>query len=429
MGTLDGQGHKVTGITYDFYATSTRQHDMGLFGSLAEGKTATIKNIALYGDMKPIAHSTTPWRCGGLYALSRGTLICENVYNALNVAGSAHIGAFVGRTTSDTAISRFKNCVVAGEVSANNTNTAQNVGGFAAALGGAEATFENCLVTGAVMQKQNLERAGGFVCNLSATQITFKNNVYAGSVHAASSLTGRYYAWAVTEANVTKDSVNNLYVPNDKTSINTASPKLMPLVTVAEDGTETVTYPEQSAPRYKVPATRMTGKAAAATLASYGMTDWVATEDGAPLPSTIATMLGATTCAVTKDTDSVADYLGYQTKVEGETGAIRFVGHIDKLDYEKVGVKYTISYVDDETVEDVTGTLDSKTVYTGFSGANTIYLNTTEDQPYTGEYFSLLTVENIQTNLGDVLVWVETFHVVDGAEVAGETFCFFVDWT
>ena len=428
MGTLDGQGHKVTGITYDFYATSTRQHDMGLFGSLAEGKTATIKNIAIYGDMKPIAHSTTPWRCGGLYALSRGTLICENVYNALNVVGSAHIGAFVGRTTSDTAITRFKNCVVAGEISANNTNTSQNVGGFAASLGGAEATFENCLVTGAVKQKQNLDRAGGFACALSATQITFKNNVFAGSVHASSALTGRYYAWSVTEANVNKESVNNLYIPNDKTSINTASPKVMPLVTVAEDGTETVTFPEQSAPRYKVTAAQMTGVAAAATLAGYGMTDWVATTDDLPLPATIAEMLGVETVALTKDTDSVADFYGYQTKIEGTAGAIRLVGHIDDLKYAKVGFKYTVMYIDDAETADVTATKDTTTVYTGLSGASELYLNTHENMPYTGEYFFTAVIDGVQTELGTVCVMVETFHVTNGAEVAGETYCFIVDW-
>ena len=109
MGTLDGQNHKIENITYDFYPSGARQHDMGLFGSIAEGKTAIIKNVALYGVMKPITNSTTPWRCGGLYALSRGTLICENVYNALDVYASAHVGAFVGRTTSDTAITRFTN--------------------------------------------------------------------------------------------------------------------------------------------------------------------------------------------------------------------------------------------------------------------------------------------------------------------------------
>ncbi len=431
MGTLDGQNHKVEGITYDFYPSGARQHDMGLLGSLAEGKTATIKNIALYGDMKPITNSTTPWRSAGLYALSRGTLICENVYNALNVAASAHVGAFLGRTTSDTAVTRFKNCVVAGAISANNTNASQNVGGFAASLGGAEATFENCLVTGSVSQMQSVDRAAGFVCSISATQITFKNNIFAGEIYQKTSKTGRYYAWSVTEANVSKESVNNLYAANPGTSINSGSPKLMPLVTVAEDGTETVTFPEQSEPRYKVTAAQVTGIAAAATLEKYGMTDWVATTEGAPLPATIAEMLAAETVVSTKATDNVTDFYGYQTKVNGETGAIRLVGHVDGLDYEKIIVNYSVLYIDDaeNAVEDVTNSVEITTVYTGLSGTNDLYLNTQEDMPYTGEYFFTAVLENIQTELGTICVWVETSYVVDGAEVAGDAHCFFVDWS
>ena len=382
--------------------------------------------------MKPITYATTPWRCGGLYALSRGTLICENVYNALDVYASAHVGAFVGRTLSDTAVTRFKNCVVAGTVSANNSNTSQNVGGFAASLGGAEVTFENCLVTGTVQQTNNaVDRAAGFVCQLSAKgTMTFKNNIFAGTVLMGSAKTGRYYAWSCDETKVTKDSVNNLYVPNPGTSINSGSPKVMPLVTVDENGAETVTFPEQTTPRYKVAASRLTGVGAAATLAAYGMTDWVATE-GTPLPATIAAMLDVATTTLTKDTDSVADYLGYQTKVDEATatGAIRLVGHINSLDYEKVGVKYTLSYVDDAETADITATVDTDNVYTGLCGAETIYTNTEEDQPNKNEYFFLFTLENIKTDAGDVCVFVETFHIANGAEVAGETFCFFVDWS
>ena len=418
-GTLDGQNHKVTGVTYDLFPTA-RVNDAALFGVIAEGKTATIQNLYISGNVSNIESNQTlySWRSAGFYNKSAGTLICDNVYNELNVYGSAHLGAFLG-TASGNAITRFTNCVFAGTITGNNSDSNAIVGGFAANVGGAEFTVENCAMLGVAKQVQG-EQAAGFAARASATVITFKNNLFAGEVYQGNNLTGRYYAYGITDTNVSKECVNNLYVPCGNTIINSASPKLMPVV--AADGT--VTFPEQSTPRYKVDASLSTGAAAAGVLASYGMTDWVATTEGKPLPATIATMLAADVVAQDKDVDRAVDYLGYQTKTEDTTGSIRFIGHVDALSYEKIGLKYTVEYMNIADAEKLTGKLETNDVYTGFAGATEIYTNTDEEQPYYEEYFMLLVLEGLQTDKGAVLVNVETFYVEDGAEVKCDTYTF-----
>ena len=426
MGTLDGQNHKVEGIAYDF-RPSGRVNDTALFGAIAEGKTATIKNIALYGDCENITTSgSTSWRSAGLYCLSRGTLICENVYNALNVHASAHAGAFLGRTTSTTAITRFTNCVVAGTIVTDNSSTSQNVGGFAGSLGGAEATVENCLFIGVAKQANAaVERAAGFVTSISATTIKFKDNIYAGTVNMGSALTGRYYTYSCTEANVDPTSVNNLYIRNAGTSINGTSPKLMPVV----DGEGNVTFPEQSTPRYSVTTEQLTGLAAAETLAGYGMDGWSVTTTGLPMPSAL---MDIAPTVDTRATDSSADYLGYQTKLDGTVGAVRLVGHVDSLEnYDKVGMKAVVTFVGEDGTKTMSNSMQTSTVYSQLNGMTETYSTTDEGKAYSGEYFFAFDIQNIKTDLGDVWIEVSTFHVAaDGTEeVIGDTYRFMVDWS
>jgi len=441
MGTLDGQNHKITNLTYDYYYNATRQHDMGLFGSIAEGETAIIKNIALYGDMKSIKFSTTAWRSAGLYALSRGTLICENVYNALNVTTASYAAAFLGRTAGSAAITRFKNCVVAGNMLSNN---GPNVGGFAAILGGAEATAENCLFIGTATHSKakvednpattdknekdyNGESAAGFVSSLGATHILFKNNIYAGTVYqfGTTQKSGRYYTYGCTEANVDPTSGNNLYIRNPGTSINGTSPRLMPVV----DAEDNVTFPEQTTPRYSVTTEQLTGLAAAETLAGYGMDGWSVTTTGLPMPSAL---MDIAPTVDTRATDSSADYLGYQTKRDGTVGAVRLVGHVDSLaDYDKVGMKAVITFVGEDGTKTMSNSMETTTVYSQLNGMTETYSTTEEGKAYSGEYFFAFDIQNIKTDLGDVWIEVSTFHVAaDGTEeVIGDTYRFMVDWS
>jgi len=84
-GTFDGQGHTISGI----YQVVVAQN-VGIFGIVAENKTATIKNVKIVNSYVRGAQGT-----GGLFGIAQATVNIDNVYANINV-DSGYVNTTLG---------------------------------------------------------------------------------------------------------------------------------------------------------------------------------------------------------------------------------------------------------------------------------------------------------------------------------------------
>ena len=148
IGTFDGNGHKITGLTID----NTDSEALGLFGYVDSG--GTVKNLTVSGSVIDTG------RCvGGVVGYNvAGTV--ENCCNTGEVSGGVEIvGGVVGFNESGTV----KNCYNTGEVSGDVGFTGGVVGYNVAG------TVENCYNTGKVSDDGSAGGVIGWIITGSGT--------------------------------------------------------------------------------------------------------------------------------------------------------------------------------------------------------------------------------------------------------------------
>lgn len=192
-GTLDGQGHEITGINVVGSVANDEQY-VGFFGW---AQNATIKNIRLFGSVKQVAGELTDGKtldaCG-----SAGIVACAasvtfyNVYSDIDVDATTVLqsAGYVGRSRGDN--NNITNCTNMGDIN----------GGISACAGGFLGFSVNgsiaCSLNGGTITGAN---AGGFIARSRSTQ-TIINCVNVGDV-TGKAAAGGFLGAAEKNANVT----------------------------------------------------------------------------------------------------------------------------------------------------------------------------------------------------------------------------------
>ena len=164
-GTLDGDGHSVSGI----YINSTANYQ-GLVGVLGSG--GTLQNLGVKAS-----YIKGGYHVGGVCGNSRGTV--TNCYNTGNVTGNNQVGGVCGYNDGTVT-----NCYNTGNVTGNS-----QVGGV---CGENYTTVTNCYNTGNVTGNSQV----GGVCGLNYTTVT---NCYYLAGTANSGIGENYNSGEATE--------------------------------------------------------------------------------------------------------------------------------------------------------------------------------------------------------------------------------------
>jgi len=126
-GTFDGQEHYVSG-----YKNTVSAGLQGILGSVATGKTATVKNVAFVDCA--ITLTGSDHAVAGIFGRVNGTATIDNVYNDIDVTKQTSddrngYGGFCGKTEHANATITVTNSVYTGTVNVpNNMGVATFVG-------------------------------------------------------------------------------------------------------------------------------------------------------------------------------------------------------------------------------------------------------------------------------------------------------------
>lgn len=348
-GTLDGQGHAISGI----YIEAGDSNVVGIIKKTTAA--ATFKDLKLLNSY--LNSTVSKNHHGGLLGqINADNAVLENIYSEFIMGGdapSAHVGGIVGCISKSATM---KNCVFAGEISAKN-----NAGGLIGTPA-ATVTVTDCANFGVVNTVEG--GAGGLFGTTNGT-LTVTNCVSFGEVSTSDTYTN-YGAIAHVRGDSSAKNISftDCYYLNDSCG--------QGLGATAADANQktnvTVTYNEMNSDptvsTYKYTSSSANGtthnwvkdKISSITdpttlLEKIGFEDW-SLSNGKVMPGTVADMLGA--------------YKGYNTidafyqKAVDDTVGIRVLGMIDSLDMKEVGFKYIMTY-NGKTTE--WATVKTSTVY------------------------------------------------------------------
>ena len=370
-GEFNGQGHSISNIS-----VSVTQGSAGLFGG-ATTAAPIIKNVSFID-----ATYTGNHQAGFFYGILGTDITIESVYidfvNAKYTGSSNAVGGMIGWYKTAGTTATIKNCVVTGNFKDTKT------GGFIGELQTATVNFENCAFYGTIL----VDNSSGFVYSSGATA-TLKNCISLGTIQG-----NRSYA-----ASGTCQSEGTV---------------------IAATGTSGGSADKEIANLVKYDKSAMTGTAAQAILTDKGMTGWVATTTGYPMPKTL---VKAST--PTPADDALTNYVGYQTtEVDGDTFGLRLVGNLKAdtvlADYDSVGFKVVAFFGDKAVAQECVVTTVYSEITADF-GKSSFSL--------AGKYVYVKECANLPANLGDITFEVTTFATAaDGTTVTlGATYRFVVD--
>ena len=176
-GTLNGNGHEISGININKSA-----NNVGFFRMLTGG--STIENLTLSGSVVSTGNNV-----GGFAGyLDNGHVIITNCVNNLNVTGNTYVGGFAGNAYLASSLT-ITGCVNNGSISSSAASGAVYIGGF---IGNAtylvsKVTFSYCINNGAVSTTGT--SAGGFVGDMR-TQGIFEYCENTGAISGEAILAG-----------------------------------------------------------------------------------------------------------------------------------------------------------------------------------------------------------------------------------------------
>ena len=311
-GVFDGQGHSVKGI-YSLEPT-TDGSGSGIFGLVAPGTSATIRNLILLNSIYRINR----WQPGAIFGIVAGTATISNVYSEMELYSyfqPANGGYFAGYVTGTLIVDRS---VVAATITSEKHKEMGGFAGFIAQDG--NVTVTNRAFYGSLADSQNTTANSGFIDENRGT-LTVKNCISAGTVAANS------------DGNV------NSIVRNPKGIATQVG------IYIAENNLYTE---EKTAAASKEGATRVTS----ADLANFytwneanpdaGFSSWDVI-DGKAYPTTLAWKVKGT------NSEAVCLKNWQKTAVTGGKWAVRLLGGVDALDYEQLELRLTVRNTEGKT--------------------------------------------------------------------------------
>ena len=209
-GTLDGQGHKISGI----YIKVSSGNDVGFISVLKGGM---IKNLRLENSY--VESGTNSNGTGGLVGTVTDGGVIDTVYCRVAVVGNYYNnGGIVGRANGDGTLT-ITNTQFDGTVR-NGGSTAYNFGGILGASinDGTVVNINNCLMTGAV--SVDIMRATGGILGerMNASTVSIADSLVTGSI----SSTGGGQTGAVAGKVVNnKASMSRVYATSESCSVGT----------------------------------------------------------------------------------------------------------------------------------------------------------------------------------------------------------------
>ncbi len=387
-GTFDGNHHVLSGIYADITANGG-----GLLGCVKADTTAIIKNLKITNSF---IHGQK-YRMGGFFGDVSGTANFENVwFDAILVSDVAldACGGFIAYMWSGSS-ANINNCIMSGTVSG-----LKSTGGFVAGQqnGADTMNIRNCAMYGTVLSS-NIDTASCVYDDNRGTCV-MENIIVVGTATTNTGGNVNYVIRNNSNANATTTS-NILVVKEEGKNITTASQKVSTIITASD----------------------ITGIAAQAILDTHGMTGFVATTTGYPMPKTLVKAQ-----TPTADKNALTNYVGYQTtKVTDGKFGLRLVANLDAhanlADYENVGFKVVAFFADGTKV--MTNNCVQTKVYESIT-TTTADGNASFAQQ--GKYIFVQECLNITTANGDITFEVTTYATdSEGNETLGATYRFVVD--
>ena len=370
-GVFDGQGHTISNVRVGVSAKNA-----GLFGT-GTATTPVIKNVSFVD-----AFYYGAWQPGFFYGSIGAEILIENVFVDFKEAKTPNSGAIGGGLIGDytgtgTKSLTIKNSVVTGYFNLQG-------GGFVGPNTGT-IRLENCAFYGEITKDSSAQ----FIYTVG-DKATLKDCIGLGTINGTNrtfSVSGSVVKEGTLIADTTMSGRANTAIAGG-------------VLTLAKSA--------------------MTGTAAQAILTEKGMTGWVATTTGYPMPKTL---VKAST--PTPADDALTNYVGYQTtKVDGGKFGLRLVGNLDAdtvlADYDNVGFKVTAFFGDKAVAQECVVTTVYSEITADFG---------TSSFSQAGKYVYVKECANLPANLGDITFEVTTFATAaDGTTVTlGATYRFVVE--
>lgn len=410
-GTFDGQGYTLSGVHYG------NASNAGLFGQVADGKTATIKNLVFANSYIGGNNKNTE---GGFLGTVKGTAIFSNVYVKHDVYmadNRMYAGFFIGNVAAgaDATGCYFSNCIFEGNIviyanGTSNINAAGFEGGaFVGYIAASSRTVSlvNCIFAGDIINKTGEYTVTSALFYAATDRVSSNTGIVKNcyfiqdddvlSYGATGQLGGGTVSGTLT--NATNDSIrgakataaNSFHEITEDSFTGIAAQTLLNSMTYT-DGTIT-----------------------------YSMNSWVATTTGLPELRSAVTASATAAPKGAKISDGVATdfgWKGFQYGVGENTGSIRMLGTVNSdalAKYDSIGFKAVAYFVDDAGKKVQTNNATFTCVYTSVEDTEGTI---TED----GKCFFAQTVKGIPTNAGDVVFEITTYAMQGETEVIGDTY-------
>ncbi len=205
-GTIDGNGHAVSGI---YVTMGAKNASVGMFGGIANN--ATIKNLVITNSYIQTT-ATENVKLGGLFGVVQGNTAIENVYADIIVKGINRVGGFASQLNAGAKLT-ITGSVFAGTIA---DMTQLRGAGFVGQVDNAECVIENCAFYGNV--KGSAHSYSGFVGGVTAEggagKVTIKNSISAGSIVAtANQACGALFGQVRDDAGASATIENCVYTP------------------------------------------------------------------------------------------------------------------------------------------------------------------------------------------------------------------------
>ena len=382
QGTIDGQGHTISGIYYPVAYSYA-----GLFGNVAGGtdQKVEVMDISIVNSRIEVANSGC--RVGALFG------------NGSNCAG--------GLTLRDVYV----------DVDVICEGTPDSLGGLVGRLRGVPLFVDSCVVTGNLSAEGTSSGMGG-VIGYSTGAITVSDSGVFGSLQASSGDVGGMIGACTGSLSITRSVSDGERFCEGATAFAfygkaTGTVTLENLLYTHEELSPIPNASSQTeAGKYAlVESASLRGTEAMALLSRYGWSDWRAVLNGFILPIGLLKGEG--------DSESEFDFctklVGYQTaKGENETVRLRLVAVVDSLQYSAIGFSVN-AY--GEKIGTKTADKSSTTVYSSLLGETdgTVIQYTAKELG--GAYIFALNINNIPLNAGEITFEVVTYHVRGGQKI------------
>ena len=407
-GTLDGNGHTISGLRLAYTEEDTRIQKIGFFGNVTTG--ATIKDICITDSS---ITGIDDFVVGGIFGRVDGSCTIDNVYTDIDITvtrtveDSDHdtyeIGGFIGKV-GNCAVN-IKNSVAVGDVITNGAIA--KVGGLIGfvdpgSTGSAKVSITDSAVYGNVTANGN--STGLIVGRIyRATEVELTNVIAAGTMTITNSTQSHYGAFVGRIQSGTFNIASSVYTATKAVGNGSAT----------NDSNYDSTTPE-----------------ALKTTVPTGFNTWIIDanlNNGYPLPINVAYMLNHVNKDTATDRYETA-FAGYQNTdfVDGFSN-IRLIGVVndtndnDSLDDEYTAVGFEVEMISPKT-------WNNKTDNGAAPKITTVYSSVLEGKTpksasdLGGDYIFVATITGVKQNVGDVTFVVKTFHDTDDGRVYDDAY-------